>query len=157
MCPLVSAIFECVKPLCRMERFPLWPLHQPTSSTLPGTTSVKVCYALQSFEIISNGVPLYVKGANWVPSHAFTPLANQTVARGILQSAVDAHMNMVRVWGGGKTSCPLIPPFPLHCPLPWFSLRLLQVCLRKTGFTPCVMKWGSWCRSFLPRLGLVCT
>lgn len=49
-----------------------------------------------------NGKDVYVKGANWIPCDLFE--TRQTYARysDILESAKDAHMNMVRVWGGGQ-------------------------------------------------------
>ncbi|KAI8821024.1 glycoside hydrolase family 2 protein [Fimicolochytrium jonesii] len=51
------------------------------------------------FEV--NGVTFFAKGANWVPADAFYRRITKERRRGILQSAVDANMNMVRVWAGG--------------------------------------------------------
>lgn len=53
------------------------------------------------FRFVLNGVPLPVKGVNWVP--ADTAVATVPADRYVrhLHAARDAHMNMVRVWGGG--------------------------------------------------------
>ncbi len=49
-----------------------------------------------------NGVEVFCKGANWIPCDALP--ARQTPARceALLESAVQANMNMLRVWGGGQ-------------------------------------------------------
>ena len=49
------------------------------------------------------GVPLFIKGANWIPVHSF-PVdnkANRDRYRLLLTSAKEAGFNMLRVWGGG--------------------------------------------------------
>lgn len=53
------------------------------------------------FTISVNGEPVYVRGANWIPDHAFlTRLDTDSYRRGVAD-AVDAGMNLLRVWGGG--------------------------------------------------------
>lgn len=49
-----------------------------------------------------NGRAVWAKGANWIPVDAFP--ARQTTARyrKLLEDMRGAHMNMVRVWGGGQ-------------------------------------------------------
>ncbi len=49
-----------------------------------------------------NGRDVFAKGANWIPADAMP--ARQTRARldDLLTSAVEANMNMLRVWGGGQ-------------------------------------------------------
>ncbi|QYM78312.1 glycoside hydrolase family 2 protein [Horticoccus luteus] len=55
----------------------------------------------ESFAFVVNGRRVFAKGANWIPANAFvTTLARADYARDI-QSAADAHMNMLRIWGGG--------------------------------------------------------
>ncbi|MGB2470274.1 MAG: glycosyl hydrolase 2 galactose-binding domain-containing protein, partial [Flavobacteriales bacterium] len=53
-----------------------------------------------SFQLTVQGVPVFARGANVVPPdfHDFTDAASWL---GVVQNAVDAHMNMLRVWGGG--------------------------------------------------------
>jgi beta-mannosidase len=50
------------------------------------------------FEV--NGVPVFMKGANIIPSNTLTPSVTEEIYRKMIQSAVDANMNMLRVWGG---------------------------------------------------------
>jgi beta-mannosidase len=55
----------------------------------------------ESFQFVVNGRPIFAKGANWIPADCFVAnLEREHYARD-LQAAVDAHMNMIRVWGGG--------------------------------------------------------
>ena len=56
----------------------------------------------ESFYFRLNGVPLFAKGANWIPIDSFIPRGKK---RGLYKSnlinAKEANMNMIRVWGGG--------------------------------------------------------
>ncbi|MDI1249802.1 MAG: glycoside hydrolase family 2 protein [Lacunisphaera sp.] len=53
------------------------------------------------FRFVVNGRPVFAKGANWIPAHSFVAgLRRDDYARD-LRSAAAAHMNMLRVWGGG--------------------------------------------------------
>jgi beta-mannosidase len=55
----------------------------------------------KSFEFVVNGIPIFAKGANWIPADIFpTRITNQRYHQ-LLQAAKDCNMNMVRVWGGG--------------------------------------------------------
>ena len=55
----------------------------------------------ESFQFVVNGRPVFAKGANWIPASTFVAgLGRADYARD-LRAAVAAHMNMVRVWGGG--------------------------------------------------------
>lgn len=59
-----------------------------------------------SFFFRLNGVPIFAKGANAIPSHVFASAEASAAGvahwRWILRRAAAAHMNMVRVWGGGR-------------------------------------------------------
>ena len=55
----------------------------------------------RSFEFIINGIPIYAKGADIIPFDSFPDRVTLEKYRRILQSAKDANMNMVRLWGGG--------------------------------------------------------
>ncbi len=55
----------------------------------------------RSFEFVVNGIPIFVKGANVVPFDSFSNRVKPEQIRYILQSAKDANMNMIRIWGGG--------------------------------------------------------
>jgi beta-mannosidase len=56
----------------------------------------------RSFGMRVNGRAVFAKGANWIPADALSGRITRDAVRGLLQSAVDAHMNMIRVWGGGR-------------------------------------------------------
>lgn len=55
----------------------------------------------RGFHFVVNGIPVFAKGANYIPFDMFVPRVTQAQLRRVLQSAVDANMNMVRGWGGG--------------------------------------------------------
>jgi len=55
----------------------------------------------EKFQFEVNGQPVYVKGANWVPVSMFPGSDESVNYEKFLTAAVQANMNMVRVWGGG--------------------------------------------------------
>jgi beta-mannosidase len=55
----------------------------------------------ESFIIEVNGVPVFCKGANWIPADNFIPRIPDSRYETLLTRAREAHMNMIRVWGGG--------------------------------------------------------
>jgi beta-mannosidase len=55
----------------------------------------------KSFYFKIDGKPVYMKGANYIPSDVFLPRLKKEDYRKIIRAAKDAHMNMLRVWGGG--------------------------------------------------------
>jgi len=54
-----------------------------------------------SFVIEVNGAKIFCKGADWIPSDSFIPRLTEKTYGTLLSMAKDAHMNMLRVWGGG--------------------------------------------------------
>ncbi|XP_016079086.1 PREDICTED: beta-mannosidase [Miniopterus natalensis] len=54
-----------------------------------------------SFYFKINGFPIFLKGSNWIPADAFQERVTSDLLSLLLQSAVDANMNALRVWGGG--------------------------------------------------------
>ena len=54
-----------------------------------------------SFYFSVNGKPVYMKGANYIPSDAFVTRMTKDEYRRVLMTAKDANMNMLRIWGGG--------------------------------------------------------
>ncbi|SFI88280.1 beta-mannosidase [Celeribacter neptunius] len=54
------------------------------------------------FKFRVNGRDVFAKGANWIPAEALSGRISRDKVRDLLQSAVEAHMNMIRVWGGGR-------------------------------------------------------
>ncbi|QYY35218.1 glycoside hydrolase family 2 protein [Ruficoccus sp. ZRK36] len=55
----------------------------------------------ESFQFVVNGRAIFAKGANWIPADAFVNETDRKRLAGLLGSAAEAHMNMIRVWGGG--------------------------------------------------------
>ncbi len=55
----------------------------------------------ETFIVRINGVPVFCKGANWIPADNFLPRVTKERYRNLLQKAADANMNMLRIWGGG--------------------------------------------------------
>jgi beta-mannosidase len=55
----------------------------------------------RSFEFVINGIPVFGKGADVIPFDSFPTRVTSEQYRQVLQSAVDANMNMIRHWGGG--------------------------------------------------------
>lgn len=53
----------------------------------------------RSFYLKINNYPLFIKGANYIPTDFFNPRAIAKYEN-VIQDAVDANMNMLRVWGG---------------------------------------------------------
>jgi len=54
-----------------------------------------------SFTFVVNGVPMFAKGANWIPADSFPTRISDEHLEHLICSAASAHMNMLRVWGGG--------------------------------------------------------
>lgn len=54
-----------------------------------------------SFYFKLNGAPIFMKGANYIPTDSFLPRVPTSTYKSVVQDAVDANMNMLRVWGGG--------------------------------------------------------
>jgi beta-mannosidase len=55
----------------------------------------------ESFRFVVNGRPVFAKGANWIPASSFVAGLRRPDYERDLRSAALAHMNMIRVWGGG--------------------------------------------------------
>lgn len=55
----------------------------------------------ESFYVKVNGFPVFMKGANYIPSDSFLNRVSSEKYKQIFEDAVAANMNMLRVWGGG--------------------------------------------------------
>ncbi len=55
----------------------------------------------KEFTFYVNGVRLFAKGADWIPTDSLPTRITRSMLEGLLKSAVDANMNMLRIWGGG--------------------------------------------------------
>ena len=54
-----------------------------------------------SFTIVVNDRPILAKGANWIPDDCFPVRLTAEDYRASITDAVDAGMNILRIWGGG--------------------------------------------------------
>ena len=54
-----------------------------------------------SFYFKINGYPVFMKGVNYIPQDVFLTRPRHNDYEFLLSSAVEANMNMIRVWGGG--------------------------------------------------------
>lgn len=54
-----------------------------------------------TFAFVLNGVRVFAKGANWIPLDNLAGLATEERYRRLIDLSAEAHMNMLRVWGGG--------------------------------------------------------
>ena len=73
-----------------------------------------ITYGIRTIEVVNredsigkplyvklNGVPVYMKGANYIPRHSFITEVADNHYREVISTAVKSNMNMIRVWGGG--------------------------------------------------------
>jgi beta-mannosidase len=54
-----------------------------------------------AFRVLVNDEPVYIRGANWIPDDTLLPRLTRDALRASIADAVDADMNLLRVWGGG--------------------------------------------------------
>lgn len=55
----------------------------------------------ETFIFWVNGVPVFAKGADWIPADSFPTRISDQYLEGLIRDSAAAHMNMLRVWGGG--------------------------------------------------------
>lgn len=55
----------------------------------------------ESFTFVVNDVPMFAKGSDWIPADSFPTRISDSYLEGLIRSAAQANMNMLRVWGGG--------------------------------------------------------
>jgi beta-mannosidase len=53
------------------------------------------------FRFILNGVPIFARGADWIPCDSFVGAIGLERYTALLQQAREGNMNMLRIWGGG--------------------------------------------------------
>jgi len=53
------------------------------------------------FRFVLNGVPVFARGACWIPASSFVGALREEDYRRLIDDAASANMNMLRVWGGG--------------------------------------------------------
>jgi beta-mannosidase len=55
----------------------------------------------KTFYFKLNGLPVYMKGANYIPPDNFMPRVSKDTYEKLTDDVVNSNMNMLRVWGGG--------------------------------------------------------
>lgn len=55
----------------------------------------------ETFRFILNGVPVFAKGANFIPGDSLPTRFTRDKIEYLLDTALYSNMNMIRVWGGG--------------------------------------------------------
>ena len=56
----------------------------------------------QHFTLRINNRPVFCKGGNWVPADMIYAAVDRQRYQGLIDKALGAHFNMLRVWGGGQ-------------------------------------------------------
>lgn len=55
----------------------------------------------ESFEFVVNGQSVFAMGANYIPEDNLVSRMTREKTKRLLEDCVEAHFNMIRVWGGG--------------------------------------------------------
>lgn len=92
-----------------------------------------------NFQFVLNGVPLFIKGANYIPPDSFATRFTEDKLRYMLDAMRFSNMNMIRIWGGGYYGSDALydmcdrlgilvwQDFPFACqPYPFFDDALLE-------------------------------
>jgi beta-mannosidase len=56
---------------------------------------------IHAFRFLVNGVPLFARGANWIPADSLYARVNDEKYCALIAEAREANFTMLRVWGGG--------------------------------------------------------
>lgn len=68
----------------------------------------------RTFYFELNGVPVFAKGANYIPCDNFLPRVSRATYEKTIKDAVDANMNMLRVWGGERMKTIIFMSFAIN-------------------------------------------
>ncbi|MEU8384600.1 glycoside hydrolase family 2 protein [Streptosporangium sp. NPDC048865] len=66
-----------------------------------GFRDVRLDRTGDGFTVVVNGVPVFVRGVNWIPDDCFPARLTRERLAGRFGQALDANVNLLRVWGGG--------------------------------------------------------
>lgn len=100
----------------------------------------------KTFYFKVNSVPIFIKGANWIPSDSFPTRVNKTITTHLLRSAQAANMNMV-----GAVRCTaihwkemiLITYSPGYDPYRWYRFASgVEGDTSRTTSTQSAIDWG---------------
>ncbi len=54
-----------------------------------------------NFRFVLNGVPMFAKGANWIPADSFINRFDEKALNMYIDTALFSNFNLIRIWGGG--------------------------------------------------------
>ncbi|MER5427114.1 glycoside hydrolase family 2 protein [Streptosporangium roseum] len=66
-----------------------------------GFRDVRLDRTGEGFTVVVNGVPVFVRGANWIPDDCFPARVTRERLAERFGQAAGANVNLLRVWGGG--------------------------------------------------------
>lgn len=55
----------------------------------------------KQFQFVLNGVPLFIKGSNYIPPDSFMTRYTKDKKRALIEAVRYSNQNMIRIWGGG--------------------------------------------------------
>ncbi len=116
----------------------------------------------ENFQFKLNGVPLFIKGANWIPPDSFVNRYSEEHLERDMDAMKFANMNLLRVWGGGyyesdalyekcdRDGILIWQDFCFACqPYPFFDDALLQNVKREVEYNvkrlrhhACLVLWN---------------
>ncbi|MEU4534831.1 glycoside hydrolase family 2 protein [Streptosporangium sp. NPDC023825] len=66
-----------------------------------GFRDVRLDRTGEGFTVVVNDTPVFVRGVNWIPDDCFPARVTRERLAGRFGQALDANVNLLRVWGGG--------------------------------------------------------
>lgn len=114
------------------------------------------------FTVYINGKPVWCRGGNWVPCEPFPSAETEQKITSLLEMAAAAHINMIRIWGGGifemshfyqecdRLGILVTQDFMMACGTypedePWFLQQLsreAECAARRLRNHPCLIWWS---------------
>jgi beta-mannosidase len=73
-----------------------------TWSRRVGFRTVELDTSDEGYTLIVNGVPVFVRGVNWIPDDVFADRVTRDRLAQRFRQTADANVNYLRVWGGGR-------------------------------------------------------
>lgn len=55
----------------------------------------------ESFQFVINDIPIFIRGANYIPEDVFLTRMNKSRTEQLIREAIKANFNSLRIWGGG--------------------------------------------------------
>ncbi len=100
----------------------------------------------QNFQFILNGVPIFAKGANYIPADSFITRYSAEKLKKDISACLFSNFNMIRIWGGGyyasddfydicdEVGLLIWQDYMFSCqPYPFFEEKFLENVLNEVG------------------------